>query len=258
MTFSQVWTYLRWPLAVIGLLLVAQYAIGNLGEAAGGMIEFDASGSILAPDDAASETEDPLDALPTAAPVSTLEPGTGPVVDGLGGAIADLHVNDTAADVDGEELVISDDADDKVVVAFDIPAGDPGCMAVVNLSITAVDVRSPVEIGVFASTVDDPVGVQDNQELTGDLRASATPMATALLEEPGTLTLDLTAGYQEYFTLGLPATQPLVLTIAPTVPVEPLGGVSFAASETGSEAAPTLLWTGIPDCGGTSAAPTES
>lgn len=258
MTFAQVWTYLRWPIAILGLLAVANYALGGLGEAAGGMIEFDASGSILAPDAAATETEDPFaEDLPTAAPLATLEPGTGPVQDGVGIAIADFHVNDTAADVDGEELVITDDADDKIVVAFDIPEGDPTCMVVVNLRITVTEALSTTEIGVFASTVDDPVEVQDNQELTGDLRAVPEPMAIALVQAPGSLVLDVTDGFTDYFTQDFPAGRPFVLTIAPTVPVEPLGGVRFEAVDAAADDPPTLLWTGDPDCGGPGETATE-
>lgn len=250
MTFAQVWTYLRWPLAIVGLLAIANYAISNLSMAAGGMIEFDASGSILAPD-SPSESPEPLDtaALPDAVPATGLQPGTGPVTDGIGTAIADFSVNDTIADATGEELVLSDDPGDIAVVAFDIPDGDPACMDVVTLNLTISDLVTATEIGVFVSSVDDPAAVPDNGAVDGDGRGSPVAIATALGGEPGTLSVDITQGYQEYFTLDLPE-RPLVLTVAPTVPVEPQGGISFESVDAGGETPPTLLWTGAPGCSG--------
>ncbi|HUG87008.1 MAG TPA: hypothetical protein VMM13_20740 [Euzebya sp.] len=253
MTFAQVWTFLRWPLAILGLLVVAQYALSNLSEAAGGMIEFDASGSILAPDAEASESEGLPEDLPTAEPQpsATLAPGTGPVTDGASTATADFHVEDIIADVDGSELTLGDGEQDAVVVAFDIPAGDPGCMAVVNLSMGVTDVASATEIGIFASAVDEPAEVRDNQEMAADLRAFQSPMQVALITEPATLVVDLTAGFQDYFIHGFPEGRDLVLTIMATVPVEPLGGVSFESIDAeDGEAVPTLLWTGDPECAG--------
>jgi hypothetical protein len=263
MTPLQVWTILRWPLAIVLLLAVANYALGNLGEAALGMVEFDASGSILAPEDeeAVEGGDDLLADIPEAAPPPVLEPGTGPVTDGTSTAIADFFVNDTVADIDNDGLVIGDNPADSIVIAFDIPAGDPGCMAVVNMNLTAEDVRSSTEIGVFASTVDQPVDVRDNQQVDGDLRATATPMAVARVEAEGQLTLDLTTGFQEYFTQEFDAGRPFVLTVVATVPVETQGGVRFTSTEGDpeGESAPRLLWTGTPDCpgGATTDLPTD-
>ncbi len=255
MTTSQVWTVLRWPLAILGLLAVVNYALPRLPEAASGMIEFDTTGSIL--DDATeSEAPDELDVAVAPLEEPTLQPGTGPVTDGTAPPIADFFVNDTVADVDSEALVLSDDPADSVVVAFDFPAGDPGCMAVVNLNLTVDDVSSPVEVGVFASTIDNPVEVVDNQQVDGDLRATSSPMAVALIQDPGVITFDVTGGFQSYFTQDFPAGKPFTLTIVPTVPVESQGGIRFAAADAGGDTAPTLLWTGTPGCP-VEAAPTE-
>lgn len=260
MTFAQVWTFLRWPLAILGLLVVAQYALSNLSEAAGGMIEFDASGSILAPDDGPTESETPTDDLPVAEPeaAATLAPGTGPVTDGATTAIADLHVEGIVADVDSPELALGAGENDAVIVSFEIPPGDPSCMEVVNLSMGVTEVASATEIGIFASAVDDPADVRDNQEMADDLRASESPMQVALITEPATLVVDVTNGFQDYFAQGFPEGRDFVLTIMPTVPVEPLGGISFESIDAQlGEAPPTLLWTGIPDCGGAAEDPTE-
>ncbi len=247
MTFAQVWNFLRWPLAILGLFAIVQYALPRLPEAVAGMIEFDTSGSILAGGEA-SETPEPLNIPVAPLAVATLEPGSGPVTDGVSVPIADFFVNDTVADIDNESLVLSDDPADSVVVAFDFPAGDPGCMAVVNLNLTITDVATPVEIGIFASTIDDPVSVVDNQQVDGDLRATATPMAVALIQDPGTITFDVTGGFQSYFTQDFPPGKPFVLTVVPTVPVESQGGVTFVSANAGTEDVPTLLWTGTPGC----------
>ncbi|CAN5286690.1 hypothetical protein BH23ACT9_BH23ACT9_31070 [soil metagenome] len=248
MTFTQVWSILRWPLAILGLLAVANYALGNLADAAGGMIEFDASGSILAPEEEATEGEDLLADLPEPAPIATLAPGTGPVTDGAATPLADFHVNNTVADIVNDSLVLTDNPGDSIVVAFEIPEGDPGCMSVVTMTMTAEDVRSATEVGVFASTLDDPLQTVNNQQVDGDLRATGTPMAVALIESPGAITFDLTAGFQSYFTQNFAADRPFVLTLVATVPVESLGGVRFVSANTESAEAPTLLWTGTPGC----------
>ncbi|WP_370324978.1 hypothetical protein [Euzebya sp.] len=257
MTPAKVWTFLRWPIAILGLLAVVNYALPRLGEAASGMIEFDASGSILAPDEGASESEDPLDIPVADIPQSTLQAGTGPVTDGSSTPIADFTVNDSIADIDGESLEISDDPADAIVVAFDIPQGDPACMQAVTLSMTVDDLASPVQLGVFPSTVDQPVDVVDNQAMDPELRAG-DEMAGTLVDDEGEVTFDLTAGFQEYFTLGFPSDKPFVLTLGPTAFVETQGGVSFVAANAEVEGeVPTLLWTGTPGCGGADALPTE-
>lgn len=252
MTFSTVWSLLRWPLAILGLLAVVNYALPRLSEAASEMIEFDASGSILAPDDGGSESEEGLDV-----PVADLEPQqlqapTGPVTDGVATPIADFYVNDTIADVDSPTLVVSDDEADAAILVFEIPPGDPSCIAVMNLTLTATEVLSPVEIGVFASTVEDAANVADNQAVDGELRLP-TPMAVGLYSSPGTIAFNITGGYQDYFTQGFPPDKPLVLTVVPTVPVDPQGGLTFVASEAQSDQSPQLLYTGTPDCGAAAA-----
>ncbi|MEE8603493.1 hypothetical protein [Euzebya tangerina] len=259
MTFARVWTILRWPLAIIGLLAVVNYALPRLGEAAGEMIEFDASGSILAPEteDEPEEDEDALDIPDAELAPETLEPPTGPVTDGAATPVADFFVNDIVADVDQPVLVLSDDPADSAVIAFEIPPGAPACMALMNLNLTAVEVASATEVGVYASTIDDPVGVVDNQAIDGDLRATQTPMATALFETTGTVTLDITAGYQQYFTQGFAPGRPLVLTLAAVSPVETQGGVTMAASETADDSVPRLLWNGTPGCPVDPAAPVD-
>ena len=249
MSFAQVWTFLRWPLALLGLLAVVAYALPRLPDALGGMIEFDPSGSILAPDEGASESEVALDVPVAELAEPTLQPGTGPVTDGSATPIADFSVSETIADIDGETLTLSDDPADAIIIAFDIPPGDPGCMAAVTLNLTASEVNSPVEVGVFPSTLDDPVAVVDNQLVEDELRATPTPIALALVEGEGPVPIDITAGYQEYFLHDFPAGRPLVLTLAATTPVEPPGGASFvSANAEDEEEVPTLLWTGTPGC----------
>ncbi|MGI9016737.1 MAG: hypothetical protein ACR2HR_06475 [Euzebya sp.] len=249
MTFSKAWTYIRWPIAILGLFAVVQYALPRLGEAASGMIEFDGSGSIFdAGEASASESSTALDIPIADLPPETLEPGTGPVADGTATPIADYFVNDTVATASTEVLTLTDDPADSVVIAFDIPAGDPGCMAVMNLNLTATDVLSSVEVGIYASTVDDPLSVTDNLQQDGDLRATTEPMATALIEGAGTVTFNITGGFQNYFIQDFPPGRPLVLTVAPTAEVESQGGLSLVASESLTEEVPTLLWTGTPGC----------
>lgn len=254
MSLSTAWALVRWPIAILGLLAIVNYALPRLGEAASGMVEFDASGSILAPAGDASESEAELDVSVADLEPQELEAPTGPVTDGVASPITDFYVNDTIADVDSPTLVISDDPADSAVVAFEIPPGDPACMAVMNLNLTASEVLSPVEIGIFASTVDDPAAVVDNQAMEGELR-TPTPMAIGLYEVPGTVTFNITAGYQDYFTQGFPPGKPLVLTVAPTVPVAPQGGLTFVSADAQSDTSPQLLWNGTPECPAEGAAP---
>lgn len=258
MTFSTVWSLVRWPIALLGLIAIVNYALPRLGEAASQMVEFDATGSILAPDEGGSESEGGLDV-----PVADLDPQqlqapTGPVTDGVASPIADFYINDTIADVDSPTLVISDDEADAAVLVFEIPPGDPSCMAVMNLNLTASEVLSPVEIGVFASTVEDAAAVVDNQAVEGDVRVP-TPMAVGLYGTPGTITFNITGGYQDYFNQGFPPDKPLVLTVAPTAAVSPQGGLTFVASEAQTDQSPQLLYSGTPDCpAGDAAAPSPT
>ena len=121
-------------------------------------------------------------------------------------------------------------------------------MALMTLNLTATDVASATEVGVYASTIDDPAGVVDNQALEGDLRATQTPMATALFESTGTLSLDITAGYQQYFTQEFAPGRPFVLTLVATSAVDTQGGVTLAASEVADDSSPRLQWTGTEGC----------
>ena len=258
MSLTQVWSFVRWPLALLLMLAIVNYALPRLGEAAGEMIEFDASGSILAPE---SESEAPsadLDIPVEPVAQATLEPNEGPVEDGANFALADFYVNGLAADVDNDALIISDEPADQIVIAFPIPPGDPGCMSSMTLTLTATDVSDAVEMGVFASTVDDPASVVDNQAFEDDLRATPTAMATALLEEPGILTLDVLGGFQSYFQQDFAPGRPFVLTLAPTIEVGQQGGVRFVSSEAETDEVPTLAWAGTPGCPVGDATPTPT
>lgn len=248
MSFAQVWTILRWPLAIVGLLAIVAYALPRLPEAVGGMIEFDPSGSILAPAEEGTETEAPLE-IPQAELVEPpLQPPTGPVEDGAAVPIADFAVEDTLADVDAEELPLTDDPGDAAVIAFEIPDGDPSCMAGVALDVTAIAVDSPTTVAVYPSTVEDPLGVVDDLQVGEDLRATPEPIATALIEAEGRVSFGMTAGYQQYFSLGYPEGTPLVLTVAAVPPVDAQGGVVLGALEGEAADAPALRWAGTPGC----------
>lgn len=246
MTFARIWTIVRWPLALVGLFAIVNYAYPRFLDTLPDLIEFDASGSIL--DTSTEEPTETFSEVVVPLPNPTLQPPTGPVVDGFAGPIADFHVNDTVADIDAQDLILTDDAADSVIIAFALPPGDPGCMASVSVTLTVSEVLSPTEIGIFASDVSDAAEVLDNQQVDGDLRLDPTPMTTALLEAPGSLTLDITAGYQRYFTYELPPATPFVLAVVPTIPVETQGGVRFVAADQLNESAPTLTWVGTPGC----------
>jgi hypothetical protein len=245
MTPSQVWIYLRWPLALLGLLAIVQYALPRLPEAVAGMVEFDPSGSILAP---TSESESDLPIPEAEIAAATLQPGSGAVADGTAQPIADFAVADTVADIDVEAMELSEAPGDAVVIAFDLPAGDPSCMASMTLSLTVADAAGATEVGVWPGTIAEPVEVVDDQLVEGDLRATPTPMATVLVEQAGPIQVDVLGGFQQYFSLDLPAEQPFVLVLQATTPVEPGGGVAFASANAQDETVPTLSWTGTPGC----------
>ncbi len=250
MTAARIWTWVRWPIAIVALLLVVRYATPRALEALKGTIEFGAEeGSIFsAGDDEATETETPLDVVPE--PVQTLEPPSGPAEDGATLASADFHVNDQIADVDAEALLIGDDEGDAIVVAYPLPQGDPSCLAGMSALLTIDDVASTTEIGVFLGNVPTADEVVDNQFVEGPLTLTEEPIQRILVESEGRLDIDVLAAYQSYFTQGLPPGSPFVLVVQATVPVELQGGLSMTALETETEAAPTLAWTAVPDCGG--------
>lgn len=247
MTFNQVWTFIRWPIAILGLALVVNYALPRLAEVSGDLVEFNGGPLLTGETESAAPEADPLDVPVTEIGEPTLQAPTGPVTDGAATPLADYFVNDTIVDVDGT-LVLSDDPADAIVLAFDIPAGDPGCMAVMNLNLTASEVLSQTTVGVYPSTDDQPQAVVDNGSSTEDLRASDEPIATLNIGQPGTVTFDITAGYQAYFNQDFPPGRPLALTIAAIGEVGTQGGVSFVASESADEEVPRLLWTGTPGC----------
>ena len=246
MTVAKIWTFVRWPIAIVALLAVAQYAYPRFLDTLPTMFEFDPSGSILDQSTESSESEEPLALEPTTAP--TLAPPTGPVTDGTAVPIADFYVNDTVADIDNDALILSDDEADSIVIAFDLPPGDPGCMSSMTLDLTIDEVLSATEIGVYASNLTTAGQVVDNQQVDGDLRAVATPMATALIESPGRINLNVLAGYQSYFTIGQPPATPFVVTIAPTIPVESQGGLRIDSANLENDNSPALTWLGTPGC----------
>lgn len=247
MTSAQIWTYIRWPIAIVLLAALGNYAYPRFVESLGTLIEFDASGSILAPESETTESETPAEVLPTSVP--TLAPNTGPVTDGVSTAIADFFVNDTVADVDNESLILSDDPADAIVIAFEIPPGDPGCMSSMSLGLDVAEVSSTTELGVYASSLSEAATIVDNEQVDDpDLRALATPMATALVEQQGRLNLDVLAGFQSYFLQGFPPGTPFVLTIVPTIPVESQGGLRITALDAANEDVPSLSWVGTPGC----------
>ncbi|MEO2107777.1 MAG: hypothetical protein ABGZ36_19330 [Actinomycetota bacterium] len=246
MTVAKIWTIIRWPIAIVALLAVANYAYPRFLDTLDTLVEFDASGSILAPESESTETELPVSTVPTAVP--TLAPPTGPVTDGQAAPIADFYVNDTVADIDGTSLILSDDPADSIVVAFDLPPGDPGCMSSLTLGLSVEDVLSTTELGIYPSSLIDAANVVDNQQVDGDLKASPSPMATALVEAEGRLELDVLGGYQSYFLLEHPPGTPFVLTVEPTIDVESQGGVRIVSANAESDASPTLTWVGTPGC----------
>ncbi len=256
MTPAKIWTFVRWPIAIVGLLALANYAYPRFVDSLDTLVEFDPSGSVFAP---VTETEGDIVAtelLPTTQP--TLEPPTGPVTDGVAAPVADFFVSNRVADIDNDALIIGDVDGDQVVVAFDIPPGDPGCMEAMTLSLSVEEVASAIEIGVFPSTVGNAANIVDNEQVDGDLRASSQQMASALVEAPGRLALDVLAGYQSYFTMDFEPDRPFVVTIAPTVSVEQQGGIRMTASNQENEDAPSLSWVAIPDCGTGAVTPTPT
>lgn len=250
MTPAQIWTYARWALAILLLLLVVRCATPRALDAIGGAIEFDAGeGSIFAPGDAtAAATPTPQD-LPAATP--TLEPPIGPVVDGGAEPIADFHVLGGVADIDTDTLSLRDDPDDLVVIAFDLVPGSPECLTSLTLEMSVAEVRSTTEIGVFLADFPDAAETVDNQMIDEDLLLTPVPAVNALVEEPGRLQLDIARAYRNYFTFDLPPDSPFVMVVQATVPVEPDGGIElFAVNAADADVHPALAWTGELGCTG--------
>lgn len=251
MTPMQVWTIIRWPIALLALAAVANYALPRFVETLPTMVEFDAGG-IFEGGPTETETEADL-ALPAPAPTAepTLAPPTGPVADGEALPIADLYVNGRAANVVDEELLLTDDAEDSITLAFDLPPGDPSCMTSMTLTMTATSVPADgVQASLFASSLTDAVEIGQNFQVDGDLRQSPTAaaMASPLITAAGPVEMDVLNGYQTYFSLGYPPATPFVVTMQ-TVTQPPVGDpLAFVSSRAENEQVPVLRWTGDPAC----------
>lgn len=238
----RIWEFLRWPLAVALLGWVVYWTAPRAVEALGNSFEFGTTGGL-------TETE-----AATATPTPTETPvqiPTGPVDDGTAAPLTDFAVDGgVIAGLAAEEIVISEEPGDAVVLAFDAIGGDPGCLATVLLEIAVIDATT-TEVGAWPASAVDPGTVADGVAVPDPLLLNPQPGARALTDgSPGRLQWDITAAYQEWVTSGqAPADGPFTLAVTATSPVEPGGGVQFASSDAGEDDAPSLTWTGVEGCG---------
>lgn len=230
---NRTWVLLRWPLAILLMVLVVWFTIPQLLDALAGTVE-------ISPDVPASS---PGAAAPAA--------GAEPVEDGAARAVADVSVVDgTVALPDDETLVLGEEPRDTVLVAFPLIPGDAACVARVLLELTVLQ-ASPAELGVWPSTVTDIDELTPGERAPRELLVGSRPAGRALTDgSPGRLRWDVTAAYSQWVSDDLaPQGTPLVLGIRATDIASDDPGVVFAALESGAAGAPTLTWTGEEGCG---------
>ena len=251
MTAQRIWTFVRWPVAIVVMLGIVAYAAPRARDAIGGMIDFGfEEGSIFDPDGADATEE--ATTVPGSEDPAVAELPTGPVEDGSAQPTADFGLSGGTADaVDAPEIAIGSQ-EGAAVLAFAPIDGSPDCLATMTLGISVLE-ATQTEIGIFVAALSGVDAVATGEAVTGDVVTTDTPFAVALVADSGRLELDVSLAYRDFLTGSGASGEPFVLSVVPTSTLEEGGGITFAASEQGAEAGPALTWTGIEGCTGETA-----
>ncbi len=200
------------------------------------MFLIDASQSSVLGGQKSEQTEEPK-----AADASIVQPGTGPVADANQKAIAAFGVSEGKVVPKADGYSISDQPLNRMVVAFDVPAGNPACVASLEVAMKVQKAKGQVVLGVFPSKVTTPQNVNPGDDQESDLTLSPRAMSLNALGNPGDFKADITAHFADWFTMNHPAGTPFTLTLAPAEAIEP--GDEVVISST-----PTLNVKGTPGC----------
>jgi len=227
----QLWGWVRWPLAAVGLVLVfaitAPAAIHALMSSV--------------------ELRDPQQDRVKMEPPPKLLAG-GPVSDGSAPPIADFAARHGAVAESGEPTIaLTGEQGSAIVLAFPMIPGNSTCVGNVWIEMTALQ-ATPTEMGSFGASASSAGELTDGAPLPAGLRTGEEPTWRAFTATPGRLRWDVTSAYRDFLTNGqASAGAPFVAAITTTRSEQPGGVVRFAASESRANA-PALIWSGIPGC----------
>jgi len=226
-------TKLRWPLAMLGILLVVAVTVPAAVTAIQGSVRF--------------RDGDELETV-EATPASDLA-RLGPVAPGSAAPAMDFVARGgTVTASTAAYLVLGDQPGSAVVLAFPAIPGNPTCIGDVSLELTVAE-ATPTEIAAFGATAWDVANLIDGASLPARLLVDHAPSLHAPINgAPGRLRWNVTSAYRTFLTSGeAPAGAPFVAAVVATGAVQPGGGVRFFASES-PENGPVLSWTGVPGC----------
>jgi hypothetical protein len=227
----QLWQWVRWPLALFGLVLVVAVTVPAAIHALSSSVEL----------------RDPRQARVEAKPAPDQLAG-GPVSDGSAPPVADFVARRrVVAESGASELVLTDEQGNAVVLAFPVIPGNPTCVGNVWIEMTVLQ-ATPTELGSFRASAYNADHLADGAPLPAVLLVDKEPSWKAFTAASGRLRWDVTSAYRDFLTSGqAPAGAPFVAAISVTRSDQPGGGVRFAASESGVNA-PALIWNGVPGC----------
>lgn len=236
MNMGDIWRYFKWPITITVMVVVALGSWATLKATWKDMFVFDASqSSVLGGQKSESAaTESTQD-------TSVVQPGTGPVQDATLKAIAAFGVSQGVVSPKADGYAISDDPLNRMVIAFDVPAGNPACVAALEVNMKVQSTKGQVVLGLFPSKVTEPAKATPGSQQPSDLLLSPSAMSLNALGAPGEFKADITAHFADWFTMNHPAGTPFTLTVAPAEAVAPGDEVVIGAN-------PTLTVKGTPGC----------
>lgn len=229
---SNVWRLLRWPIALGMCALVVLFGVP---------LAIDAVTSSIVIGEDIEDEEDDTDAA-DGEPAGDVP--SGPVSDGDAGPDADFTVRDgTVGAMSAPELSLGA-GDDLALLRFPLIEGEPACVATAELRLSLLE-ADRTEVAVYAG----PIRELEEGDEVEDPRQDDTVHAMALTDgSPGRLVWDVTDFYHAWASgeLASPGV-PFVVAIAAAGEPAPL---VFASSESDEADAPSLVWEGESDCGG--------
>lgn len=237
MNLGEIWRYFKWPITIAVMVIVGLASWALLKATWKDMFTLDTSQSSIF---GGAKSEEPGDEKKEADP-TVVQPGTGPVEDATLKPIAAFGVTDGKVLPKADGYSISDQPLSRMVVAFDVPKGNPACVATLEVKMKVQKAKGQVVLGLFPSKVTDPKSVQPGSNQPSDLLLSPTPMSLNALGNPGEFSADITAHFADWFTMNHPAGTPFTLTLAPAEAVAPGEEVIISS-------APTMTVKGTPGC----------
>lgn len=236
MNTGEIWRYFKWPITIAAMVIIGLVSWTLLKATWKDMFLVDASKSSVFGGQKSEQAEENKAEDP-----KIVQPGTGPVADATLKSIASFGVADGTVVPKSDGYSISDQPLHRMVVAFDVPSGNPACVAKLEVNMKVKKAKGQVVLGLFPSKVTDPKSVKAGSTQEADLMLSPTPMSLNALGAPGEFKADITAHFADWFTMNHPTGTPFTLTLAPAEAVAP-------GEEVVIDANPTLTVKGTPGC----------